>query len=186
MPPLAPALHTHKTSLHGLDHASCQTHIIRSATVNAPLHRTNEACATCGSTVPIRTKKLTFDEVVRARKTLHINNYTSEEANSTWYSPEEYASIQHDVKFEVDMIEAGILPEKDHSEKYCRRGLESFSTVSKKQKRRARSMYRSLVLDHQYENNGDMLARRCEDLSGPSRVTSRALGLKDEMEALLS
>jgi hypothetical protein len=79
----------------------------------------------------ITTKKarhVSMNERVKVKLVLHLDDYTDEEFDACYYSPDEIAEIRQDVLRTVRLIEDEA--EMDH-EKYCRLGLERCTRKAK-------------------------------------------------------
>mmetsp|Transcript_10300 Transcript_10300/g.14777 ORF Transcript_10300/g.14777 Transcript_10300/m.14777 type:complete len:292 (+) Transcript_10300:48-923(+) len=60
-------------------------------------------------------RRVSFSPRVRARPSLHINEYTEEEHFNSWYRPEEYQSIKKNIVLTVKLAKRGLLYNEDDS-----------------------------------------------------------------------
>jgi hypothetical protein len=97
------------------------------------------------------TKSVSFNEVVRAKKTMHISNFTAEEIRCCWYKEEEYEVMKQDLRFEVNLLENDCVIENTTSgTNHTARGLEMFSsTIIGRARREIKSQARTVVLEEQ-------------------------------------
>jgi hypothetical protein len=67
-------------------------------------------------------KRVSFNENVRARNALHINDYSEEERHATWLNAADMKRIRREIRYTVQMmIMGGTIGGQDE---YSRRGLE--------------------------------------------------------------
>ena len=81
-----------------------------------------------------RKKVIKFDKVVQVHKILHIDDYTTDEIDACWYTPQEVQSIHDDINMVLDCWEQAdeerLSLHEQSQESYnndnlpCRRGLE--------------------------------------------------------------
>jgi hypothetical protein len=114
---------------------------IISSTLDSKYFLTRTANTASIHTVNKETKKsVKFNPLVRVRHSLHRNDYTDDELESTWYTRRELAVAQHEVRETiVKMVQQGQL--LGNNDQYCPRGLESSTPhgISKKTLRRRRA-----------------------------------------------
>ena len=103
-----------------------------------PLHTT-----TSTSSSP---KKVSFKESVKVRKTKHVNDYTEEELDLCWFSPDEFASIKRNVVSELKFFNAN---RHDSSQDKCLRGLEGRLSGTGNRRREQRFLAMDTVLVEQ-------------------------------------
>lgn len=87
-------------------------------------------------------KTVSFHEVVKAKKTIHISDFSAEEIRSCWYKDEDYEVMKRDVRFEVNLLENDCLVENQSVMTRTARGLGIFSSstagrIRRETKRRA-------------------------------------------------
>jgi hypothetical protein len=97
--------------------------------------------------LPKATRSVSFDERVRAKKTMHLADFSEEELEATWYCEEEKRRIKRDVEFEANLLANDCL--EGDSNKYCSRGLEVFTPSGSKQRSANKRRGRSLVVKEQ-------------------------------------
>ena len=136
MPPRS-AVEDQQASIDSFSHHSCSG---GSAIRLAPKPLTEE-------NVQRARKTVSFSSKVHVRATLHINEYTNEEIHATWFNAGEFETIKKDVKFALDLFQAGLLDED--SESYCRRGLEYRTKIGMRRRMMNKELARSVVLDEQ-------------------------------------
>ena len=95
-------------------------------------------------------KSVSFNEVVRAKKTIHISNFTAEEIRCCWYMDEDYEVMKQDLRFEVNLLENDCLIENPSSTNHTARGLDTFSsTIVGRARREIKRQARNTVLEEQ-------------------------------------
>ena len=100
-------------------------------------------------TSPKPKKSVSFHSIVRASKVLHINNYTDEEIEATWYSDSDYAMMKADNRYTAQLFVSGMVQGDD--DQYCRRGLESYTPDGSRRRKSNRAAATAAVLDEQDE-----------------------------------
>ena len=109
----------------------------------------HDACKVQPPKSPLTPKKsVTFNEKVRAKKTIHFADYSDEEIRVCWYDDCDYRRIKNDVKFEASLLENDCLDDDDSS-KYCSRGLSHLTTKGAKQRSANKRRGLALVLEEQ-------------------------------------
>ena len=159
-----------------------------------------------------KTKKsvvVSFFESVRVKKTLHINDYTQDEIDATWYNEMEVATIRFNTKLFVQEMESTKKKKKknccklqhqhqqqQHEEddeeeetETTARGLECRTKLGQKRKFTLRRMSQLIVLDEQYrqfvmdEIDPDYLALLYKQSCEQCVLEARQLGEQDERSA---
>mmetsp|Transcript_1452 Transcript_1452/g.1948 ORF Transcript_1452/g.1948 Transcript_1452/m.1948 type:complete len:195 (+) Transcript_1452:86-670(+) len=132
-----------------------------------------------GSTVlSSSSSRVTFQNYVNVRSTLHIKNMTSSEVARTWYNTKELDKIYE--KSEKEMM----IPLA--KERLLLRGLEANTTVGKEQRRRNIDNSRLLVMKEQGfqsmtgDCNPDAIRRAYLQISSKCQSAARRLGMEDE------
>ncbi len=93
-------------------------------------------------------KSVSFKEVVKAKKTIHVTNFSAEEVKSCWYTDEDFEIMKREVRFEVDLFENDCLDEKDNMRRSMR-GLRMFTSAGGKLRRESKRRARNAVLKEQ-------------------------------------
>lgn len=97
-------------------------------------------------------KSVSFHQVVKAKKTIHVNDLSAEELRAYWYKSEDYESMKKDARFEADLLENGCLVEHESSctvMKRCRRGLDVFTRMGSKQRSETKRRGHAIVMEEQ-------------------------------------
>lgn len=153
------------------------------------------------STAIKKKKTVSFNERVRIRKTIHINEYSDEEVTSVWYTPRESTEMRQEALFVAQLAKDGLLPasgaaspHSDSSEdaRYCLRGIEMYTgseQATQRQQRKEAIRWALLKeMEFQYDEGAYDPAYIAELYSKASRscaASARARGLEDEINALL-
>ena len=130
-------------------------------------------------------RSVRFNHTVHFREIRHISEYTDEQIEATWLTPEDYAAIKQVVKITIRAMMKGEFIAEDNPE-YCTRGLEFRTKNGSKVRARNKVRARSAVLneqDMQREegyNEQQMIAMTCMEASLCCRQGARARGLYDE------
>lgn len=97
------------------------------------------------------TKSVSFNEIVRAKRTMHISNFSAEEIRCCWYNNSDYEVMKGDLQFEVSLLENDCLVEKPTcTMTHSSRGLEMFSsTITGRARREIKRQARNTVLEEQ-------------------------------------
>ncbi len=93
-------------------------------------------------------KSVSFNEVVKAKKTIHVANFSAAEVKSCWYTDEDFEMMKRAVRFEVNLLENDCLEEKDNMRRSMR-GLRMFTTAGGKFRRESKRRARNAVLKEQ-------------------------------------
>ena len=99
------------------------------------------------STTSKTTKRVTFHPNARVKRTLHLNDYNTEEIRATWYNREELAFIKVENQCCVETMKSGnnCTDEKG----VCTRGLEALSDAGGNLKTANKNAAWEAVLDEQ-------------------------------------
>ena len=98
----------------------------------------------------IQRKSVSFNEVVRAKKTVHITDFSAEEIRCCWYKDADYEEMKRDLHLEVNLLENDCLVEKPSCMTHSTRGLEMFSsTIIGRARREIKCHARKAVLEEQ-------------------------------------
>jgi hypothetical protein len=84
-------------------------------------------CLSIGSekkqaTGPLSSKCVSFNDRISAIAVTHINDYTQEDINETWYQKEDYQNMRKGMKQSIKFMVNGIV---DDDLEFCSRGLET-------------------------------------------------------------
>lgn len=130
-----------------------------------------------------------FEERVRVRKTIHLNEFSDDEIDACWYSDQEFNSMRAEVRFAADLIDQGLL-ETDNTN-YCRRGAEEHAPLQSRLRRKIKHALRAAVLEEQRLQWGEgscdpeFIAEVSQFKSAQSIATARKVALEDELAAML-
>lgn len=135
-------------------------------------------------------KRVTFQENVRVRPTVHLDDMTDEEISNVWFCRKDFNSIKRAVATTVKIISHQAYNEAVHdNDQCCSRGLEyrvrSGALARKENKRHGTEA----VLDEQdrqcqYEITDDERIRQLfQKATVHCRVSALQMGLRDEHEA---
>lgn len=94
-------------------------------------------------------KSVSFNEVVKAKKTIHIDNFTCDEIRGYWYKPDDFEIMKRDVRFEANLLENDCLIEEAHNMRHSKRGLAMYTATGAKQRSESKRRGRSIVLEEQ-------------------------------------
>jgi hypothetical protein len=133
-------------------------------------------------------RSVRFLDTILVRETLHINNFTVQERQDSWYDSSEYSDMRNDTNVTVALIKFG--KHNCDTSPYCQRGLEN--RIGKDALRRNRLQLLGLisVLKEQSEQttmnafNPDAIADAYAPISKYSSKMAYKLGLRDELEAI--
>ena len=131
-----------------------------------------------------KTKKVSFCETVRMKRTLHINDYTQREIEATWYSKAEKEHIRREILQTVQLMESGRIADIDDVV-YCQRGLEFRTDQGARLRQGNKDLSREAVLDEQdfQECSGysdiEAIASVYSEISYQCRVAALMMGLSD-------
>ena len=178
-----PLIHSRRTSASrkaASPHASPKHRVKKNVTGHAA--QEPKSADVCMGT---KKKFVRFNHTVHYREIRHIMDYTDEQIEATWLTPQDYAAIKQIVKNTIRMMMRGeaIL---DDDPNFCTRGLEFRTKNGSKVRARNKVRARSAVLneqDMQREegyNEQQMIAMTCMEASLECRQGARARGLYDE------
>ena len=125
---------------------------------------------------------VSFNEEVRIRPTMSLQDFTDEELHNSWYSREEYNEISRGISKELKKMTQGkVLRDK----KYCERGLERFTEEGSKTCSRNKVRAIHAVLEEQHKQNEEgrfdenSIAQVYETNSQRCRRNAYKAGLRD-------
>ncbi|KAG7362072.1 hypothetical protein IV203_025738 [Nitzschia inconspicua] len=133
-------------------------------------------------------KTVSFDESVRVRRTLTLDEYTEEETCAAWFGQDEFDLIRRKISMLVRKVEREGL-KLGHDKKYCIRGLESlFSKGSERKSETRRKVARVVFFEQEKQRLADCvdeeaIAAACMKISAKSRSLAFNLGGEDRKEA---
>jgi hypothetical protein len=84
---------------------------------------------------------------------VHLDDYTNAEIEACWFGELEISLLRKGIRQTINLIERNILLDNDN--RYCSRGLDTFTTKGAIQKNQIRAKARDAVLDQQ-----DLLRRQ--------------------------
>jgi hypothetical protein len=167
MPPLSSSYDNHARAIHfETEH---------SYSVCAPLTK---------RPYPKAKKVVTFQQSVKAKKTLHINNYTEEEIQACWFDDDESKQMKEEFRLAANLAMNGLLPQESS------RGLELY-TKEAQSRRQHKATAREEVLDEQELQwdegayDPEYIAQIYEAASASSRARARSTGFQDELFSLI-
>ncbi len=133
------------------------------------------------------TKSVSFNERVRAKKTVHFVDFTEQETQDYWYADDDFVRMKHDVHFEVNLLENECLHQD--TPKYCRRGIESHTRDGAKRRSANKTKSRNVVLEEQAlqrkegSNDSDYIAEIYATAVAHSRERAHEIALQDQLDA---
>jgi uncharacterized Rmd1/YagE family protein len=163
------------------------THDHHARAIHFETEQSYSVCAPLTKRPPIYPKAknvVTFQQSVKAKKTLHINNYTEKEIQSCWFDDDESKQMKQEFRFAANLAMDGLLPQESS------RGLELY-TKGAQSRRQNKANAREEVLDEQefqWEEGAydpEYIAQIYEAASASSRARARATGLQDELFSML-
>jgi hypothetical protein len=138
---------------------------------------------------PQESRFVAFDERVRVRKTIHINNYSHDEVDATWYSKEELQAIKKDIRHVAKLIEDGLVTNRWGND-YSFRGVDLHVPDAARRRTVDKSVHCEAVLmeqDLQVEVGScdpESMASVSRRYSKKSAELAHKVALIDEIEAL--
>ena len=131
------------------------------------------------------TPRVSFSPFVEGRSILHVQDYSDSEVASTWYSPQDLARFQADIRETVFfMVQGLLLKEDDGCHGYCALGLESSTAEGMQARRTRRSDAAQAVFEEQdiQYNDGildtDRLAMIYHDITRDCQRSAERAGLE--------
>ena len=127
-------------------------------------------------------KSVAFSRIARVYSIIHIEEYTEQEIQTSWYSRDEYDEITKQACREIKMLERGL---KLRDQKYSSRGLEGLTKTGSFKKFISRQRATGAVLAEQSIQNlydawdDDMIAHVYQCFSTKSCVAAHEMGLLD-------
>ena len=133
-------------------------------------------------------KCVSFNESVRARRIMTLDEYTEEECSATWFQAEEFSTIRQKIillvrKVERDGAQLGA------DKKYCIRGLEGLLSERSAKKQEARMRVQRAVLFEQDKQSfkgcisEEAIASSSIKESAESQLLAISTARKDQKEA---
>lgn len=135
-------------------------------------------------------KSVSFNEAATQRYTLHINNYTDEEVDACWWTPEEFKAIRADARYAANLVMGGYLQNGDNDH-YCKRGVENFTREGVYRRSSVKQAAYAAVLDEQDAQwdegifEQEFIAYAYAPHSEASHSFAHSVALQDEMEIQL-
>lgn len=94
---------------------------------------------------PKLTRSVTFKNVVRAKKILHIDDYTEDDIKKCWYAHYDFANMRCIARIDAQMLEKG----NRLNPNQCTEGLRIYTASGRKTRRRNVRRGISIVLEEQ-------------------------------------
>ena len=132
---------------------------------------------------PISKRSVSFSPYVHVKRTLHINNYSLEEIEASWYDQADFQRMRDEDDVIVQMMEKR---QTIDEAKYCTRGLEFRTTQGAQQRLRNKAEARDAVLDEQDVQwtmgmtNPQALSSVYAELCKHCSITATMIGRMDE------
>lgn len=126
-----------------------------------------------------------FEERVRAKRTIHVNEFTAEEIRTCWYSDKEFKTMKDEVRNAGEFIEQGLF-ETDTADR-CRRGAKAHGPLQTQSRRTIKRAVRKAVLEEQElqfdegSYDPEFIAEVSSIKSAQSQASARQAGLDDEL-----
>jgi hypothetical protein len=139
----------------------------------------------CGTPAPTTKRSVHFEERVRARKTIHLNEITDDEIDACWYSEQEFHDMRESVRIAAYLLDEGLL-ETDNAT-HCRRGAEAHAPLQSRLRRKMKLAVREAVFGEQAQQweegsfDPEFIAEVSALASSRSRYLARQVGLEDEV-----
>jgi len=134
-------------------------------------------------------KSVSWYGKVKARKYIHVGQYTNDEIKQCWYTNEDFRAFSQEARVTARLIETGHL--KSDTVNFCKRGTERFLQATARQQQDIHDAVVGVVLgvqEMQRRTMGscdpDVLAHVYENVSSTSRFEAREQGLDDEMDGV--
>ena len=131
-------------------------------------------------------RSVSFSPDVLVKRTLHINNYSDDEIEATWFGDIDFDRIRKEIAYTVDLMETLKVVDEN---KYSTRGLEFRTTKGAQHRLRNKLESRNAILDEQDfqwrsgVNSPETLSEVYERSCTKCRVTAHMVGLMDEIMA---
>ena len=100
------------------------------------------------TTKSVNKKSVTFEPVCHVKKHIHVNDYTKEEIENTWYTRTENDRIREVMQLEVQLAEHGAMNDND-SPHFCLRSVESHMSKNVTVRMDLRIIVWDAILDEQ-------------------------------------
>jgi hypothetical protein len=124
-------------------------------------------------------KKVSFSETCRIKHVLHLDDYTDEEEEACWYSPEECDEISRKCAVLITRIVQGTTTMKKTQTKYCVRGLERMPPKATEERKLRRLDAYIAVLKEQNK----IFFKACNKIEAIARKYSQAAATEKCQEA---
>ena len=130
----------------------------------------------CGHLIR-RKKTVMFHEVVKAKKTIHISDFTVAETRACWYSPLDLRVMRKDVQFEARVLEDECLVVGPSRSMHLL-GMDIFTPKGGKRRNENKKRSQAVVLEEQYlqkeegSHDPDFIALIYEDSAKACRLAS--------------
>ena len=137
--------------------------------------------------MPPKSPKIAFNETVKVSKVLHINEFTDEEVEASYYHKAEFKAVKAELKETVKMVESGLLP-KD-TPKFTRRGTEFRTPDGARSRLRNKQIAWNAVFEEQEAQwdegvfDPEVLASIYEAAAKHCQYTAHNLALQDQIAA---
>lgn len=142
--------------------------------------------ATEASTVSTSKRSIQFKEAEQVHLVIGLEDYTEDECDACWYSPEEYSKIEKIMAKQCDNMAKGkVLKNK----KSCSRGLEKYQICNFIARRENSGTAMQSVLDEQERQdesqlyNDEAIAQVYHNVSSSCQMWATVVGLRDQKEA---
>jgi hypothetical protein len=125
-------------------------------------------------------KTVSFAATVNTRTTIHLNEYSSQEKQDTWYNREEVVAMRRNATFDAKCPKADT----------CLRGLEAKTATGARKKKQKRIEARAAVFleqeiqDEDGLSDPDAIADAYFECSEACQAEAQMLALRDEKEAM--
>ena len=143
--------------------------------------------STLDSTATVVKKNVAFADLVYIRTTLHINDYSDDEYETTWYKRADYQQFKRSFSKTVRVGNAV----DEAGEEHCMRGLEFRTPKGLRRRRDNKFVGKCAVLDQQDrmlategKRNDEALGKGYRTVTRHCQNEARAVALKDQLEAL--
>ncbi len=132
-------------------------------------------------------KRVSFRRDVKCFYVLHLNDYTNDEMEASFLTPEDMTRIRQDIQCTIEKVQNDVSLDEN---KYCMRGLEYKTPEGARQRFHLKRTSRETVLreqELQYSRTGvcdqEILASIYRDCTHEARVSANIVGFSDRFIA---
>lgn len=134
------------------------------------------------------TKSVSFNSAVRAKKYVHLTDFSDEEIQQAWYTNQDMQEMRNQARFVANLFQNGLLEHDSHD--YCQRGVEKFMQdfANHETQTHRRAMIQAVLHEQNLQRNEgsydpDFIAELSASLTQSAHSKAMAVGLNDQLEA---